>query len=996
MKDSLKSSPANGFNAESPVEVLSQALVHFEEEVLGASIWQKGHKNLSDSKKMKKTLQVSKAAIAALPKPEEVYETYHSDPTASTAIASLLCFDGKNLERLGDFAGDISSETLSPTLKLFNIQAWLQAMSRLWTDLSSLHSGSLVSDLSKVILEIQGWSDISGDVDYSQLALLSLSLYIPDSMSVSDGISESDVNLAPMVGNITAEAEKAFNEHRFTDLDVGYLCLAFASVRSLHSGSNDVFARGLRTLTTVCSEGMGSIGLFFGVSFMAQSIPTGTSNPMSRISADKNQRQSWIGQLVGCLVNELQLCFVEGAPAILTLVASIRSASPSPGLLKQIKQLGNFCILSVSSTKAKSLLMCLSACIQTLVGIHRDIIHSLFHLLLKLPLGTGVEYVLASICSNSATATVFTSNDLGLLKAKLLETSDPLDGLFLSASLTTETNSMAWVEEKEACFKSLEQILALVPVVGSLPVFGTSETSCLASSKLLPRTSASVISAVLHALNTADSEGSIVLRGLLSSMSLHEVTHSDAVVLAAPLKNTAKAIDLSLDASKLPTPNNGTLLFHIVALIRMELSLLREGDTPDVRLFCRLLDSLSPLSLPGQFATDLLGPLMSLEYDSSALNIASLRLLLSQFSGRRRAAIDGRDFVSLAAHVLSIKDTTLLDNGGAFFYDGLSDLIRKSSTDLAESIISQSWELCRFKLAEYSDSVFACKWLAAVAGILNEIKSNSSFLAPRTASILRVFVVQDVFQSLTKVSSIVSVHIAVDQLIKCLSEIPFGFLDELAFFSLDGKLDTLELLWRTRCIAALLGCGFFEHIDRMTRVTTSLFAWFARQSLLGGTQQTMRKVGLLVASSVGTFNDATKNQVALLLLEAMLVHGPDVVALDLLALVLNNGGSPSVAIAALYVRGVESLPTLSEATLEHLWMSVLRELPKNLGFFAHRTKTERMFSNRLVQVLKSWADKGASESQLSLLQNILCSCKSSDSSDKDTIAVMASRLSASY
>ncbi|KAI2495615.1 hypothetical protein MHU86_18889 [Fragilaria crotonensis] len=323
---------------------------------------------------------------------------------------------------------------------------------------------------------------------------------------------------------------------------------------------------------------------------------------------------------------------------------------------------------------------------------------------------------------------------------------------------------------------------------------------------------------------------------------------------------------------------------------------------------------------------------MALEYDSSDLNIASLRLLLSQFSGRRRAAIDGRDFVSLAAHVLSIKDTTLLDNGGVFFYDGLSDLIRKSSTDLAESIISQSWELCRFKLAEYSDSVFACKWLAAVAGILNEIKSNSSFLAPRTASILRVFVVQDVFQSLTKVSSIVSVDIAVDQLIKCLSEIPFGFLDELAFFSLDGKLDTLELLWRTRCIAALLGCGFFEHIDRMTRVTTSLFAWFARQSLLGATQQTMRKVGLLVASSVGTFNDATKNQVALLLLEAMLVHGPDVVALDLLALVLNNGGSPSVSIAALYVRGVESLPTLSEATLEHLWMSVLRELPKNLGF----------------------------------------------------------------
>ena len=692
VKESLKSSPAVGIDAESPVEVLSRKLVHFEEEVLGASIWQKGHKNLSDSKKMKKTRQVSKAAIAVLPKPDEVYEAYHLEPTASTAIASLLCFDGKNLERLGDFAGDISNETLSPTLKLLNIQAWLQAMSRLWTELLSLPSGSLVKNLSRVVLEIQGWSDISGDADYSQLALASLSLYIPDSARVSDGISESDVNLAPIVGDITSEAEKAFDEHRFTDLDVGHLCLTFAG---------DVFAGGLRTLTTACSEGMGSIGLFFGVSFMAQSIPTGTTNPLSRISADRNQRQSWVGQFVGCLVNELQLCFVEGAPAILTLVASIRSTSPSPGLLKEIKQLGTFCIQSASSTKAKSLLMSLSACIQTLVGIHRDILHSLFHLLLKLPLGSGVGYVLASICSNDATATVFTSNDLRLLKAKLLETSDPVDGLFLSASLTTETNGKAWVEDNEACFKSFEQILALVPVVGSLPVLGSGEASSLASSKLLPRASASLISAVLDALTTADSEGSIIVRGLLSSMSLHQVTHSGAVVLAAPSKSSVKAINLSLDAGRLPTPINGTLLFHLVALIRMELSLLSEGDKPDLRKFCRLLDSLSPLSLPGQFATDLLGPLMALESDSSDLNIASLRLLLSQFSGRRRAAIDGRDFVSLAAHVLSIRDTILLDDGGTFFFDGMSDLIRKSSTDLAESIVIRSWELCRFKLAEH-------------------------------------------------------------------------------------------------------------------------------------------------------------------------------------------------------------------------------------------------------------------------------------------------------
>jgi hypothetical protein len=52
---------------------------------------------------------------------------------------------------------------------------------------------------------------------------------------------------------------------------------------------------------------------------------------------------------------------------------------------------------------------------------------------------------------------------------------------------------------------------------------------------------------------------------------------------------------------------------------------------------------------------------------------------------------------------------------------------------------------------------------------------------------LRLFIVQDVFQPLVKVSSTDSVNIVVDQLIKCLSEISIGFLDELSFFSLDGR-----------------------------------------------------------------------------------------------------------------------------------------------------------------------------------------------------------------
>jgi hypothetical protein len=63
-------------------------------------------------------------------------------------------------------------------------------------------------------------------------------------------------------------------------------------------------------------------------------------------------------------------------------IVNYSGALPLPGLLKQIKQLVSFA-LRVSSMKAKSLLlMRFSPCIQTLVKIHRDILHALFHLLL--------------------------------------------------------------------------------------------------------------------------------------------------------------------------------------------------------------------------------------------------------------------------------------------------------------------------------------------------------------------------------------------------------------------------------------------------------------------------------------------------------------------------------------------------------------------------------------------------------------------------------------
>ena len=97
--------------------------------------------------------------------------------------------------------------------------------------------------------------------------------------------------------------------------------------------------------------------------------------------------------------------------------------------------------------------------------------------------------------------------------------------------------------------------------------------------------------------------------------------------------------------------------------------------------------------------------------------------------------------------MLSLRDATLFDSNDMLFYDGLADLIRKSSSDLSVGIISQLWELCRVKLVDHGDESHAIKWLSTIAGLLKDIRANNTaMMSPRTCGMIRLFVVHDVFQ----------------------------------------------------------------------------------------------------------------------------------------------------------------------------------------------------------------------------------------------------------
>jgi hypothetical protein len=154
-----------------------------------------------------------------------------------------------------------------------------------------------------------------------------------------------------------------------------------------------------------------------------------------------------------------------------------------------------------------------------------------------------------------------------------------------------------------------------------------------------------------------------------------------------------------------------------------------------------------------------------------------------------------------------------------------------------------------------------------------------------------------------------------DAFVECLTEIPHPVLEEQLFFAFDPKKEVVEHLWRIRCVSALINVGYFEEKEILRKITTSLFAWFSRQELQGGTQFSMRKSGFAIASAVEAIDDTTKNQVVLLLLESMLINGHRVVALDLMGLLASQWGSRTTSVISLALIGTESLPQLSATSI---------------------------------------------------------------------------------
>mmetsp|Transcript_30171 Transcript_30171/g.46013 ORF Transcript_30171/g.46013 Transcript_30171/m.46013 type:complete len:1643 (+) Transcript_30171:315-5243(+) len=984
--------PENNTNGEDPIIELSKKVISYEEEVLGVAIWQKGFKKSYNTRK-KKSNKVSKSTLAALPAPEDIFKLYADDPCASTSIASLLCFDGQDVDMIVDYAGDLANETLSPILRLLSIQGLFHAMARTWSRLLSNSSASLADNICSTVSDIKGWEETLDSADFPFLALASLSTYLPENFEAVDG-SDSNVKLTPIVSSILADIEQAYNEHQFSDLDNGNLCLALSGARSLRNGGVDSFTAILKRFERSCEDGSATFGIHYGLALMVQSIPTGSELTHSYVTTDKSQCHNWVGKIVGCLVNELHFCFTERIPLMIELVSCLQNASASPKLLQDFDKLSMQTIQNSSTIKATGLLMSLGISIHSLANVCPDLLNCIFKLLCKLPLGSGMEYALSSIISNKTTANVIGEGDVESLSKKVRNSFHEPSALYLWAALIqNEEENTSWLEENielvgDVC---MNHAVSIVPFLGTLPVLTCGQTSPLSQAGLFPKTTAKAISAVRQMLDDFDSDSALVVKGLLSSMQLPEITLTSGLSYEASKPSIAtKSICLEL-----PTPMAGTLLYHLLSLMREEMSRLKMNKADaNIALLCRIFQCLESLSLPGQFAENILGPLI--ESENTELRISALKLLFSQFTKRRRAAFEGREFVNLSIKVVT-REKMLLSGDGLFFYSGMYDLIRKSSSDLSENILQKSWQNCLSLARQNSDQEAMCKWLEGFRTLLFKIQEGSSVsLSPKTVDGARRFLVKDVFTDVVRASAYIPIDETFNVFTECLIEIPSTIIDECSFFLFQADGVTKEQLWRARCIITLVNNEKLESKETMLKLIKSIVVWISRQHLARDEQLILQKISLLMASATENLEEANKHECILLILEVMLIHGPESFALNLLGLLLNGWGahSQSQSLASLSVQRIAVFPKLSHHSLSQIQLFTLQEMPMNLKYLLKGTKVQHLIYNRLCQVHGAWAKIRAPENELDLLLKMLNCCKSGES-DTYITAEIASRLALS-
>jgi hypothetical protein len=410
------------------------------------------------------------------------------------------------------------------------------------------------------------------------------------------------------------------------------------------------------------------------------------------------------------------------------------------------------------------------------------------------------------------------------------------------------------------------------------------------------------------------------------------------------------------------------------------------------------LSNLLKLSIPDKYAKGLLEPLVL----NGVAPQASILLICSQISIRRRAYSDGPSFRALAMQLCLSSDDewrTWLGNESTqlAFVEKLADFGPKIPTDNLYDCLSSVWKKCAASIAK-DDSRLAGSFLSSVHRLL-----ASTAVPPKSTQIVRRLTYELIFTDIEKLSldallkpnngaSIVKAYAS------CLKEVPHSNLDAVHFFRLSTEKSKVDVP-RVLVILELIAQRYFDFDHRHGLELTNVSSWLSRNILASSDPHMNYRQVACSFGSVMAHDAKCSTRLTDILDVLLLTDGSNcqfvlewlAVAAAFMCSGRDHKGDLSFAFLCTlepsYIQG------LCASDLDRVFAILMDELPANLGAVASQKGISAEISNYLHRIHKLWVDIGTDKRWLDCVQSaMLACCKGNTSARTDGLATVATSI----
>lgn len=973
---------ANDVDVSTPLENFTRKVLFIEEVTFGSALWQKRSKK----KKVKSSDSSIESSYAhALPSSTTIKEVYQKNRSTATALSMLLCNDDKPISTVSSAVADIVNDPSDPLLYSFAIQAWLNVARNLLAHLVATQSSS--QGLEHILTEIREWRFQLDETDSMYLALSSLALYIPDVLGPYGDHSA-------YVDEICNEVWVAYSEHDFENPDVAKICAALVSVCHMRSNKLKRVEEVIGSLerSVAAYGGSVSFGACFGLAIIAQSSS-------SILERSQEVGAGFIRRIVGFLLNQLLPC-IKGKHSVLhSLVVCVENGIVDPEVIDALAVLRQQHLALVESKRGtlKTIMIALALCLPALAFVDDELLLGVYCFLDSLPWGSGKGFALPSVLHTCHRCGLFETNEIEKIYstyAKIFKDGmengvEGLDDIFYAVSATTTTavphSIRRFLVGNRKLFDDGGRCLSLLSAVASLcsfPCLGRGAAAFTDLPQLHPIASkndiSSVSSLIIEAAGVSGhdlskySQVAVLLMGYMAALK-SSATSTDSSFAQTISSKTSKD-DSKL--SQLPTPQQGTVLDKLMSM----------GNAMPVLLNC-----LDILSLPGHFS----GNLEQIIEENSKLKVACTGLMISQIQGRPRAVFDGREYVDLAYRLYKAPISKLKSVFGTeespVFLESFSVVITKLSSEKAEEVIENVWNLCLHEIKTMP--AWTVSFLSAIKAILESSREKQkSSQSPTTLKAVKSFLLHKVFSGMKDAPwaemSSATERSVVDLYAQCLAELPISSLSEVKFFALKDDDGFNGEALRYHCIMILARLRYFPTPARVSSEIQSALSWFSRQLVSSGDQMfSMKLLNVICAFAEATLveNADKRKSLLLMLLDDLLLVGPQAssIGLRILGALLSQwsngrGSDGDLSMACICSTRMTRWQDLSASALRKMFEILVHDLPYNLAAFSKKERIGSVVFSRLFRIYKQWLGQGTDEETIGCVRKALVCCRNED------------------